>query len=630
MPTTDQNRHHLPFDDNRGFSWSSDAERAAEFAAAEKYLRANTSNPTPEETTITPNHRLTYEYPKGNRKPLKHKFVIIEGTVYAKATAHFANGSFGHVTLGMDKSGELITIKDISLQSLSPSTYFKRFTRELTSLIGKEYSDIIREHALNEINQQILNGNYHCSELYSKAFQNILLQAYPDKNPSDAEENMGQMFFRQCENNINARIDEEAIEESENVKNAGEHLASQINKEKHQHAIITRYRGRCLRNHLEHNPHLNDVQRIDLALKVVDAVSKLHKRGYAHLDLKPDNITIDQKGDVHLIDFGMIKKLDEQKHDVYFGTPAYMPNKQNCKNIAYKDADCFALMRTLFFAHEPAVRMQARNPSVLNMRILENMPVLNDIFAKSGLFDECYNRNTVFKCIHPSLELLKVSLIYARYDLELDPRQLTETTLKEVIKAHEKNNFPRNEEQFDQNSRQLKRIHRRDPQFIQSQLKELLEKIVYLRTKDGKDPEKDLKIKVCNKMIRALKDYPKLSPTSLQTLLKQAARVLSHKEWSVIKRKSPFGHRFGLADSYRNHEIKFKSLATRLNINSDTWEKVLRDSPENKAKISSNPDKSSIVTRNMTYSFFNNKKTQEEALESISAACNEAPTSQKQ
>jgi eukaryotic-like serine/threonine-protein kinase len=60
----------------------------------------------------------------------------------------------------------------------------------------------------------------------------------------------------------------------------------------------------------EHNSSLN--QRIDLFLKICDALRYAHKNLIVHRDLKPDNILVTREGEVKILDFGIAKLLNEE------------------------------------------------------------------------------------------------------------------------------------------------------------------------------------------------------------------------------------------------------------------------------------------------------------------------------
>ena len=46
------------------------------------------------------------------------------------------------------------------------------------------------------------------------------------------------------------------------------------------------------------------------AAQIILAIGYLHDRGYAHRDLKLENILVDQDGYLKIIDFGLAKSLD--------------------------------------------------------------------------------------------------------------------------------------------------------------------------------------------------------------------------------------------------------------------------------------------------------------------------------
>ena len=52
-------------------------------------------------------------------------------------------------------------------------------------------------------------------------------------------------------------------------------------------------------------------QLLEVFLKVCDAVSYAHTKGVLHLDLKPDNIQIDQFGEVLVCDWGLARIVDD-------------------------------------------------------------------------------------------------------------------------------------------------------------------------------------------------------------------------------------------------------------------------------------------------------------------------------
>jgi len=109
--------------------------------------------------------------------------------------------------------------------------------------------------------------------------------------------------------------------------------------------------------------------RLDIFIKVCDAVAYAHSRGVLHLDIKPDNIQISDYGDVLLCDWGiarvMAAECDEDLLDCYTfnpkdidftidglvkGTPGYMAPEQTtlCKSKKSIQTDIFSLGCVLY------------------------------------------------------------------------------------------------------------------------------------------------------------------------------------------------------------------------------------------------------------------------------------------
>lgn len=75
---------------------------------------------------------------------------------------------------------------------------------------------------------------------------------------------------------------------------------------------------------------------LDVLLKVCDAISYAHAKGYAHNDLKPENIMVGQFGEVFVMDWGLALDVRDEPHPPLdaphcrtidgevFGTPSYM------------------------------------------------------------------------------------------------------------------------------------------------------------------------------------------------------------------------------------------------------------------------------------------------------------------
>ena len=71
-----------------------------------------------------------------------------------------------------------------------------------------------------------------------------------------------------------------------------------------------------------------------LLVRISEAIHHAHERGVLHRDLKPSNILVDERGEPHVIDFGLAKRLGEGVADEsaatshIMGTPSYMSPEQ--------------------------------------------------------------------------------------------------------------------------------------------------------------------------------------------------------------------------------------------------------------------------------------------------------------
>jgi serine/threonine protein kinase len=78
--------------------------------------------------------------------------------------------------------------------------------------------------------------------------------------------------------------------------------------------------------HMLRNGALPAVKSVEIACSLLDALEYAHQQGVLHLDIKPGNIMIGQRGQPMLMDFGIARLMKEQSEDSQevIGTPQYM------------------------------------------------------------------------------------------------------------------------------------------------------------------------------------------------------------------------------------------------------------------------------------------------------------------
>jgi hypothetical protein len=92
-------------------------------------------------------------------------------------------------------------------------------------------------------------------------------------------------------------------------------------------------RGPTLRQWLKAHPSPSAVTVARLMRTIAEAVQYAHQVGILHLDLKPGNVLIDERGEPQVSDFGLARRVGEAadgaRETVIAGTPAFMAPEQS-------------------------------------------------------------------------------------------------------------------------------------------------------------------------------------------------------------------------------------------------------------------------------------------------------------
>ena len=113
--------------------------------------------------------------------------------------------------------------------------------------------------------------------------------------------------------------------------------------------------GETLQERLKELKNSNQRMPIEQAIKIIidicNAMGYAHKHGMIHRDIKPANIMLDVHGQAILMDFGIVKILDDESHTVtgaVVGTARYMSPEVIRSEVPDERSDIYSLGVTFF------------------------------------------------------------------------------------------------------------------------------------------------------------------------------------------------------------------------------------------------------------------------------------------
>ena len=151
-----------------------------------------------------------------------------------------------------------------------------------------------------------------------------------------------------------------------------------VKSHKHVHIVQEYFPGFSLGNYLKSrvSKKLPENEARKVFRQVLGAIDYLHGLNISHRDIKLDNILIDTKLNIKVIDFGF-SSLDDTKSKTFCGTPSYMaPEIVTRREYLPQKADIWALGVILYIILSGSFPFRAGNDKELYAKITEGIKEL--------------------------------------------------------------------------------------------------------------------------------------------------------------------------------------------------------------------------------------------------------------
>ena len=120
-----------------------------------------------------------------------------------------------------------------------------------------------------------------------------------------------------------------------------------LNEEEGTHFITMEYvTGEDLKSYIRKKGKISEEDAISIAKQICEGLSEAHELGVIHRDLKPQNVMIDEKGRVKIMDFGIARSVEAPgvtQTGIMIGTPDYISPEQAEGEEADQRSDIYAL-----------------------------------------------------------------------------------------------------------------------------------------------------------------------------------------------------------------------------------------------------------------------------------------------
>ncbi len=144
----------------------------------------------------------------------------------------------------------------------------------------------------------------------------------------------------------------------------------------HPYIAMEFVEGQDVAELIAHQVPLSVVDKLDLAIGVLQGLAYAHKRGIVHRDIKPANIRIDDEGKARIMDFGVahLASSNMTKSGVMLGTPSYMAPEQIVGGKVGPQTDVFSVGAVLYELLTGARPFEGGTLQAVMYRVLSENP----------------------------------------------------------------------------------------------------------------------------------------------------------------------------------------------------------------------------------------------------------------
>jgi len=168
--------------------------------------------------------------------------------------------------------------------------------------------------------------------------------------------------------------------------------------------------------------------KLSYSIELLLAVDRLHKgttsknqRPLAHCDIKPNNVLVDDRGVLHLIDFGLT--TEHVNETIRRGTILYLPINLNLKtivqiNYTVLEQDKIASLRTIYHPLQRSKKASDLYLSLLNQDEFDSLPLPLQTLLDTQTITPCLNSDQTEKMIASVLAYYQVTQHLTQDDID--------------------------------------------------------------------------------------------------------------------------------------------------------------------------------------------------------------------